>query len=150
MLGDLTAPDSRIGRWLRSAPVPEPRAVRESWRWWLLMPLLIFLAARVVSTAMLLMLGADATFTPGGPTPIIMAPAGPGDLLTAWDGNWYRQIVDHGYPAELPRDAWGTVQMNSYAFFPGYTAVVWAITLLGVSTTWATVLVSLGFGAATV
>jgi len=33
------------------------------------------------------------------------APASPGyfDLLTNWDGQWYQDVAQNGYPAHLPR-----------------------------------------------
>jgi hypothetical protein len=47
-------------------------------------------------------------------------PAAPGYLsaMTNWDGQWYRVIAEHGYPAVLPRAPWGGVDMNPWAFFP--------------------------------
>ncbi|WP_190278767.1 hypothetical protein [Cellulomonas sp. B6] len=41
-----------------------------------------------------------------------------------YDGGWYRQIAESGYPAELPRDAQGLVQQNPWAFFPLYPMLV--------------------------
>lgn len=35
-----------------------------------------------------------------------------------FDGSWYRNVAENGYPAELPRGADGLVQQNAWAFFP--------------------------------
>lgn len=40
------------------------------------------------------------------------------DLGTLWDGYWYRQIAEGGYPATLPVDGTGTLQQNAWAFYP--------------------------------
>ena len=47
-------------------------------------------------------------------------PADPGYFaaMTNWDGQWYRVIAEHGYPAVLPRAPWGGIDMNPWAFFP--------------------------------
>src|SRR5664280_745945 len=38
-------------------------------------------------------------------------------IATNWDGQWYRTIATHGYPADLPRDATGHVTVNAWAFY---------------------------------
>ena len=35
-----------------------------------------------------------------------------------WDGQWYKAIAEHGYPATLPVDGTGLVQQNPWAFYP--------------------------------
>ncbi len=57
------------------------------------------------------------------------APADPGYLgvMTNWDGQWYRVIAEHGYPAVLPRTDTGAVDMNPWAFFPVFPLAVGAI-----------------------
>jgi hypothetical protein len=45
-------------------------------------------------------------------------------IMTNWDGQWYRQIATHGYPAELPRDASGSVDRNAWGFYPLYPLLV--------------------------
>jgi hypothetical protein len=42
------------------------------------------------------------------------------NLLSGWDGKFYRQIALHGYPAQLPLDAQGHVESNAWAFLPVY------------------------------
>ncbi|OZB50275.1 MAG: hypothetical protein B7X40_02880 [Cellulomonas sp. 14-74-6] len=44
-----------------------------------------------------------------------------------FDGSWYRQIAEQGYPATLPYGADGLVQQNAWAFFPLYPALVRAV-----------------------
>ncbi len=41
-----------------------------------------------------------------------------------YDGSWYRQVAEDGYPAELPRGADGLVQQNAWAFFPLFPMLV--------------------------
>ena len=54
------------------------------------------------------------------------APAHPGylDMLTNWDGQWYQQVVGHGYPSDLPHGSDGEVAQNTWAFYPVYPALV--------------------------
>lgn len=56
-------------------------------------------------------------------------PADPGYLaaMSNWDGQWYRVIAERGYPAVLPRDAAGEVDMNPWAFFPVFPMLCGAI-----------------------
>ena len=44
-----------------------------------------------------------------------------------FDGSWYRQIAEHGYPATLPVGADGLVQQNAWAFFPLFPGLVRAV-----------------------
>jgi len=44
-----------------------------------------------------------------------------------FDGSWYRQIAEQGYPAELPVGADGLVQQNAWAFFPAFPGLVRAV-----------------------
>jgi hypothetical protein len=57
------------------------------------------------------------------------SPADPGYLtaMTNWDGQWYRVIAEHGYPAVLPRAPWGGIDMNPWAFFPVFPMTVGGI-----------------------
>ncbi len=68
-----------------------------------------------------------------------------------WDADWYRQIAEHGYPAELPRGADGRVEQNAWAFFPLFPVIARGLmTLTG--GTWTVVAPSLALvlGAAAV
>lgn len=39
-------------------------------------------------------------------------------LTVQWDGQWYEQIADHGYPHTLPQNEIGGLQQNAWAFYP--------------------------------
>jgi hypothetical protein len=55
----------------------------------------------------------------------VWSPANPGylDVVSLWDGDWYRRIAESGYPAELPRNELGQVTQNQWAFYPLFPAV---------------------------
>jgi hypothetical protein len=70
-------------------------------------------------------------------------------VVTNWDGNWYRSIVEDGYPSVLPVDSRGVVQQNEWAFYPVYPMVVrGAMAATSLPFTPGAWLVSLLFGAA--
>ncbi len=95
-------------------------------RWpWPLQVLLVFAAARAVSTALLL-----AAASRQGANP--WAPSSPDYLsfLEFWDSGWYRRIYDEGYPEVLPRAEDGTVLQNQWAFYPLFPGLVRALHLL--------------------
>ncbi len=100
--------------------VPTRSAV-DLWRripWWG-QALLIFAAARVVTTAILLAFAA-------GQSANAWTGASPGyaDYASMWDGRWYNIVAEFGYPRELPLTADGHVAENAWAFMPVYPAVV--------------------------
>jgi hypothetical protein len=42
-------------------------------------------------------------------------------MTILWDGFWYRQVAEFGYPSALPVDALtGAVQENAWAFYPAF------------------------------
>jgi Dolichyl-phosphate-mannose-protein mannosyltransferase len=61
-----------------------------------------------------------------GQVPNMWTSAHPGyfDLGVQWDGSWYREIAEHGYPHTLPHDAAGNLQQNALAFYPAYPYLV--------------------------
>lgn len=61
-----------------------------------------------------------------GQVPNMWTSAHPGyfDMGVQWDGSWYRQIAEHGYPHSLPHDAEGNLQQNALAFYPAYPYLV--------------------------
>jgi hypothetical protein len=92
--------------------------------WWVRV-VLIFAASRVVTTVILLAFAAvqDAnSFTPAHPDYL--------QLVTMWDGVWYRQIAEYGYPATLPHDDVGNLTENAWAFLPGYPGVLRGLELV--------------------
>lgn len=80
----------------------------------------------------------------------INPPVSVGSALTGWDGAWYLQVADQGYPAVLPQLPTGLVAQNTTAFFPLYPITVRAVGLLGFSTRISGLLVAGVAGLATV
>ena len=73
----------------------------------------IYLAARVVTTTLLLIAaelsGLGSRMGEG---------ADIGDVIVAWDGQWYWYLAEVGYPADLPRTESGQIAENAWAFMP--------------------------------
>ncbi|WP_229386203.1 hypothetical protein [Microbacterium allomyrinae] len=74
---------------------------------------LIYLTARVVTTAFLFLAAELAT---SGTR--LGEGAGIGDAVTAWDSQWYWYLSEAGYPSELPRTDSGEIAENAWAFMP--------------------------------
>ncbi|MDO5617181.1 hypothetical protein [Kocuria sp.] len=113
--------------------------------WWV-QALLVWLASRLWAGVIFAVVDRQAPTGPWGPTPL-----GYFNFMTIWDGQWYQSVHDAGYPAELPRDAAGTVQPNAWAFFPVFPLLVRGITAftgLPWAVTASTVALLAGFGAA--
>ncbi|MBX3194651.1 MAG: hypothetical protein KF727_06075 [Microbacteriaceae bacterium] len=91
--------------------------------WWQQV-LLIFLASRIVTTAIFAVFAARQPVSyRGGASPDLFT------FATYWDGQWYWLISLSGYPAELPYNELGQVAENAWAFLPGYPLVMWVVTL---------------------
>src|SRR5579872_6077928 len=90
---------------------------RYAWivRWWGLSRLLVFVPA-IVSQAV------------GWPQRTPSFESRPLDLLTSWDGRWYRAVANHGYLV-LP----GAGRQNDTAFFPLYPVALRVLRELGLS-----------------
>ena len=75
-------------------------------------------------------------------------------MTVLWDGFWYRQVAEVGYPAALPIDAvTGAVQENAWAFYPAFpmlARLLMSVTRLGFPVVGSTLALVLGFGAAVV
>lgn len=75
-------------------------------------------------------------------------------MTVLWDGFWYRQIAEVGYPPVLPIDAvTGAVQENAWAFYPAFpmlSRLLMRVTGLGFPIVGSTLALVLGFGAAVV
>jgi hypothetical protein len=73
-------------------------------------------------------------------------------MTVLWDGFWYRQIAEVGYPPVLPVDAaTGAVQQNAWAFYPAFpmmARLLMKVTGLGFPVVGSTLALLLGFGAA--
>jgi hypothetical protein len=81
-------------------------------------------------------------------------PAGVGDLhpdyldmVVVWDGDWYRQIAEQGYPSHLPHALQGNVDYNGWAFFPVFPLLVRAVMVTGLPFSVAASVVNLAAGA---
>jgi heme/copper-type cytochrome/quinol oxidase subunit 2 len=100
------------------------RALEVRVPWWLSVTA-IFLASRVVSTALLLAFArrqeANA-WTGANPSYV--------DFATMWDGTWYFIVAVSGYPTELPVTDDGHVAENAWAFLPAYPFLVRGIMAL--------------------
>ncbi|MGN6445591.1 hypothetical protein [Amnibacterium sp.] len=121
----------------RSTRTPVRIGSRLRSTWWARV-VAIWLASRVVTTAIMLLLAAHER-------PTFWAPAHPGYFRLAqfWDSGWYHTIATEGYPASLPLDPSGHVIANAWAFLPAYPAVVNAvIAVTGIPWDVASVLVS--------
>ena len=85
---------------------------------------LIYLAARAVTTAFLLIAahlsGFESRFGPD---------AGLGDLVLGWDSRWYWIVAEVGYPSELPRTESGAVAENQWAFMPVFAYLAKVVAL---------------------
>jgi hypothetical protein len=134
--------------------VPVRGPVSGSWttgRGWYVVPIGIYAVSRLVDAVLLVLFGRsqfDPTTLPSTPgRPPLETGRSYGDLVANWDGQWYRYIVEHGYPTHLPAVD-GVVQMNQWAFYPVYPALVRALTWTGLPFGPAASLVSLAFGAA--
>ena len=112
--------------------------------WWVRV-LAVFVASRVVTTALLLWFaskqGANAWT---GPQP------GYFDFARIWDAHWYFIIAVSGYPSVLPVTDTGAIGENAWAFMPGYPSLVRALMLVtGLDFPVVGVLVSVAFAAGT-
>jgi hypothetical protein len=76
---------------------------------------ILYLAARVVTTAFLL-IAAQLS----GPLSRFGDHAGIGDFVLAWDAQWYWFTAVNGYPTTLPLTDGGLVAENPWAFMPIY------------------------------
>lgn len=101
---------------LRSTPRSiRPSSAAPSWtRAWWVRVLGVYALARVFSALVLLVVAHSQEangWTPASPSYLQFA-----GLM--WDGSWYRQIAETGYPSRLPIGADGAVQQNAWAFYP--------------------------------
>lgn len=76
---------------------------------------ILYLGARVVTTAFLLLAGQLS-----GPASRFGQNADLGRLALGWDAQWYWYLAENGYPSELPLTESGQVAENQWAFMPVY------------------------------
>lgn len=105
------------GEWAARAPSPWERV--RAWPWWVHV-LLVYAAARALAAAAFVWTAQvqEANLWTGA------RPDYPSFVALMYDGSWYRQVAEQGYPAELPRGADGLVQQNAWAFFPLFPMLV--------------------------
>lgn len=111
-------------RGLRSAARSATRL--ETFPWWLKV-LAIFVASRVVTTVILLVVASlqrasDRTGDHPGLT----------EFSSIWDGQWYWTINLSGYPDEIPRNDDGSAKENAWAFLPAFPYLLRLFTVLGI------------------
>lgn len=99
-------------------------------------PLVVYAVSRLLDGVLLWWLTRDELAMPApgyeayhvaSPTP-----ANP-DYWTAttqWDGQWYRSVVQDGYPVPLPHGADGVVERSTWAFYPAYPMLVRGLMVL--------------------
>ncbi|WP_374007118.1 hypothetical protein [Leifsonia sp. LS-T14] len=98
---------------------------RAWWTMWWVRVLAVYLAARAVTTAILLSFAAGEgvnAWTSAAPDYFIFA--------NIWDGRWYQIVAAAGYPAALPTSDGLHVSENAWAFMPGFPGVVDAVMFL--------------------
>jgi hypothetical protein len=89
--------------------------------------LAVAVVARATSAVVLLTVARTQAATPwAGATPSYAEYVG-----LFWDGSWYREIAERGYPAGLPRGADGAVVQNAWAFFPLFPLLVRPLLAVG-------------------
>ncbi len=118
-----------------------------AWPWWLQVSL-VFVAARVVSACIFM-----AAAIHQGTNPWFPPAPDYWNFITIWDGRWYQEAADKGYPSVLPVDANGVVKENAWAFyalFPFLARGVSAITGIGALPALTAIAMLAGLGAALV
>lgn len=51
-------------------------------------------------------------------------------MTQMWDGSWFRQIAEHGYPSRLPVSRNDSVAQNVWAFYPAFPMLARAVMAL--------------------
>ncbi|WP_458109048.1 hypothetical protein M1D51_07160 [Arthrobacter sp. R3-55] len=82
-----------------------------AWPWWLQVSL-VFVVARLVSACIFM-----AAAIHQGTNPWFPPAPDYWNFITIWDGRWYQEAAEKGYPAVLPVDANGVVKENAWAFY---------------------------------
>lgn len=112
---------------------------------WVVRVLAVFVASRVVTTAILLVVArAQEVSDRTGAHPGLL------EFSNIWDGQWYWLINLDGYPSELPRTDTGRVTENAWAFMPAYPMLLRLFTVWGIPFPTIAPVVSVVFAAAAV
>ncbi|QGQ20068.1 hypothetical protein GC089_13700 [Cellulomonas sp. JZ18] len=98
---------------------PSPWERVRAWPWWVHV-LLVHAATRVLAAVAFVWTAQvqEANLWTGARPDYLSS------VALMYDGSWYRQIAEDGYPAQLPRGADGLVQQNAWAFFPLFPMLV--------------------------
>lgn len=81
------------------------------WPWWL-QTTLIYVAARLLSACIFM-----AAAIHQGVNPWFPAAPDYWSFITIWDGRWYAEAAENGYPSPLPVNEQGEVRENAWAFY---------------------------------
>jgi hypothetical protein len=117
------------------------------WPWWVQVAGL-YIAARLVSACIFM-----AAALHQGVNPWFPAKPDYWNFINIWDARWYADALQRGYPALLPTDAAGTVQENTWAFYPLFPVLGRVVSgLTGTGPAWSLTAIALvsGIGAALV
>ena len=89
------------------------RALLARWPWWVKV-LAVYGCARLVTAVILMVVASHQVAS-------LWTPASPSYLQYTglmWDGSWYQDVAEHGYPRTLPLNSLGQVRQNAWAFYP--------------------------------
>ncbi len=113
-----TSPIPTEGTRSERFPVSESRRPID-WHRDILLPVLLFAATRLIQLLVL----------------VWMKPAGVkiNNKLLSWDGGWFLNLAQNGYPHAYSYDPTGHITGNSLAFFPLYPWLIRGGTFLGLS-----------------
>ena len=117
------------------------------WPWWAQVAGL-YIVARLVSACIFM-----AAALHQGVNPWFPAKPDYWNFINIWDARWYAEALQTGYPALLPTDAGGTVQENTWAFYPLFPVLGRVVSgLTGTGPAWSLTAIALicGLGAALV
>ncbi|WP_043466458.1 glycosyltransferase family 39 protein [Arthrobacter sp. 131MFCol6.1] len=117
------------------------------WPWWAQVAVL-YIAARLVSACIFM-----AAALHQGVNPWFPAKPDYWNFINIWDARWYAQALQAGYPALLPTDDAGTVQENTWAFYPLFPVLGRVVSgLTGTGPAWSLTAIAVlsGVGAALV
>lgn len=119
-----------LGSATRSADFADPTPERRLLRW--VIPIAVFLASRVVDTALLVSATKRQVQLTADNFPFFMArdfPSAPGylDLITTWDGQFYKAIALDGYLDPDPSDPQAAGRELTWQFPPGFPMLVRAL-----------------------
>jgi len=117
------------------------------WPWWVQVAA-VYVAARVVSACIFM-----AAALHQGVNPWFPAKPDYWHFINIWDARWYGEVLQNGYPSQLPVDESGNVQENAWAFyalFPMLGRAVAAMTGLHPAVALTFIAMAAGLGAALV